>query len=86
MTETEQSEEPVELPDDHETGLFMWRDGDGHRAWGVAFPTGRVYLLWDLESWPPEERLLGTHVSDYANVGDVLHANGGTLEWGSWDV
>lgn len=75
----------VELPESHETGTFMWRDDDGHRAWGVAFPDGQAAILWDIESWPAEEQLHGPHISLYATVGDVLHANGGRLTWGGWD-
>lgn len=69
----------------HEVGLFMWYDGEGHRAFGCAFPSGDVAIMWDRESWPPEEQLNAEHMSIYGTVGDVLHANGGELEWGHWD-
>ena len=69
---------------DHERGLFTWFDDDGHRAHGVAFPDKSVAMLWDRSTWKPEERLTGEHISLYACVDDVLHANGGRLHWDVW--
>lgn len=71
---------------EHETGPFTWRGDENGRAFGVAFPDGSVVMLWDRRAWPEEDRLDNEHLSIYGSVGDVLHAFGGKLYWGEWNV
>lgn len=38
---------------------------------GVEFPNSGVYVDWNIDAWPEEERLDGPHVSDYATIDDA---------------
>jgi len=69
-----------------EIGPFVYREDGERRAWGCVFPDGTVAMLWDRSAWAPENRLLSEHISMYGCVGDVLQANGGTLDWGEWEI
>lgn len=49
-------------------------------GWGVRFPSGRCYVDWNRESYPPEDRLEHPHVSEYGSLDDVEQGTGGDVE------
>ena len=57
------------------------RVDSGHvLAHGVEFPTGTCYVQYQLDSFPPDQRLGGEHVSRYDSIEDVRQGTGGEVE------
>lgn len=48
-------------------------------GWGCEFPEGGVYVAWNREAFPPEDRLDYPHVSQYGSLDDVEQGTGGTV-------
>lgn len=46
---------------------------------GVEFPNSGVYVDWNIDAWPEEDRLDGPHVSDYATREDAQKVAQGEL-------
>lgn len=49
-------------------------------GWGVEFPCGRCHVDWNLDAYPPDDRLGGPHISLYESFEDVEQGTGGTVE------
>lgn len=54
-------------------------DGDV-LGWGVEFPSGACHVDWNLEAYPPEDRLDHAHISQYGSIADVEQGTGGTVD------
>jgi len=48
-------------------------------GWGVQFPSDTCYVGWNLEAYPPEDRLDNEHVSQYGSLDDVEQGTGGNV-------
>ena len=54
---------------------------------GVEFPNSGVYVDWNIDAWPEDDRLDGPHVSEYATVADAQSvAQGEVRELAAGDV
>jgi hypothetical protein len=53
----------TEEQEDFETGARL--------GIGIDFPNSGVYVDWNIDAWPEEERLDGPHVSEYATLDDA---------------
>lgn len=49
-------------------------------GWGVDFPSGEIIVDWNLEAYPPEDRLNHSHISQYGSFHDVEQGTGGNVE------
>lgn len=47
---------------------------------GVDFPESDVYVDWNIEAWPDDQRLSDAHVSIYSTVQDLRGATGNSVE------
>lgn len=71
-----------------ETTRFRVYRTDGSRVgpggellgWGAQFPNGKCAVSWNLEAFPPENRLDNEHLSLYGSVADVEQGTGGAVE------
>lgn len=50
-------------------------------GWGARFPSGTCIVEWNLEAYPPEDRLEHNHISQYGSVDDVEQGTGGRVEF-----
>lgn len=53
---------------------------DDVMGWGVRLPDGQCYVYWNLEAFPPEDRLDNPHVSIYGSFEDVNQGTGGDVD------
>jgi hypothetical protein len=49
-------------------------------GWGVEFPEGGVFVAWNRDAFPEENRLEHPHVSQYGSIADVEQGTGGLVE------
>lgn len=49
-------------------------------GWGCEYPSGICVVDWNLEAFPPEDRLDHRHVSQYGSIEDVEQGTGGFVE------
>jgi hypothetical protein len=48
-------------------------------GWGVSFPDAGVYVCWNRDAFPEEDRLEHSHVSKYGSLADVEQGTGGVV-------
>jgi hypothetical protein len=54
--------------------------GDDLLGWGVIFPEGGVFVAWNREAFPEDDRLEEPHVSQYGTLADVEQGTGGVVQ------
>ena len=72
--------------DEVELFRIVQTDGDGpgdmgdELGVGVRFPDSGVYVDWNVDAWPDDERLSGPHVSEYDSIDDANTVAQGEIE------